>query len=136
MLTHSHSATSLYNSRQFKPISDQFTSIVYVVPASNLRTGVVWPRVILCHFHIFASKISGFCLVFACHSTCDIIPKLSINMETYPHLVSSQIPRIYYFYYRIYLYSKTVIVLCNILNSPNMDSRQYIYLSMNNVTGN
>jgi hypothetical protein len=95
----SHSATSLYNLRQFKPISDQFTSIVYVVPASNLRTGVVWPRVILCHFHILASKISW----------------LSINMETYPHLVSSQIPHIYYFI--IYLYSKTIIVLCNILNS-------------------
>ena len=44
MLAHSHSATSLYNLSQFKPISDQFTSIVYVVPASNLRTGVVWPR--------------------------------------------------------------------------------------------
>jgi hypothetical protein len=44
MLTHSHSATSLYNLRQFKPISDQFTSIVYLVPASNLRTGIVWPR--------------------------------------------------------------------------------------------
>ena len=58
MLTHSNSATSLYILRQFKPISDQFTSIVYVVPASNLRTGVVWPRVILCHFHILASKIS------------------------------------------------------------------------------
>ena len=30
-----------------------------------------------------------------CHdSTCDIIPKLSINMGTYPHLVSSQIPHI------------------------------------------
>jgi hypothetical protein len=58
MLTHSHSATSLYNSAKFKPISDQFTSIVYAVPASNLRTGGVWPRVILCHFHILASKIS------------------------------------------------------------------------------
>jgi hypothetical protein len=111
----SHSATSLYNLRQFKPISDQFTSIVYVVPASNLRTGVIWPRVILCHFHILASKICWFCLVFPCHSTCDIIPKLSINMVTYPHLVSSQIPHIYYFI--IYLYSKTIIVLCNILNS-------------------
>ena len=58
MLAHSHSATSLYNLSQFKPISDQFTSIVYVVPASNLRTGVVWPRVVFCHFHILASKIS------------------------------------------------------------------------------
>jgi hypothetical protein len=124
MLTHSHSATSLYNLSQFKPISDQFTSIVYVVPASNLRTGVIWPRVILCHFHILASEISWFCLVFRCHSTCDIIPKLSINMETYPHLVSSQIPHIYYFI--IYLYSKTIIVLCNILNSQNIACRQYI----------
>ena len=53
-----------------------------------------------------------------CHSTCDIIPKLSINMETYPHLVSSQIPRIFYF--TLYLCSKTVIVLCNILNSQNI----------------
>jgi hypothetical protein len=109
MLTHSHSATSLYNLSQFKPISDQFTSIVYVEPASNLRMGVLWPRVILCHFHILASKVSWFCLVFACHSTCDVIPKLSINMETYPHLVSSQIPHIYYFI--TYLYSKTIIVL-------------------------
>ena len=60
MLAHSHSATSLYNLSQFKPISDSFTSIVYVVPASNLRTGIVSPRVIrviLCHFHIFAPKI-------------------------------------------------------------------------------
>jgi hypothetical protein len=39
-------------------------------------------------------------------------------METYPHLVSSQIPHIYYFI--IYLWSKTVIVLCNILNSQNI----------------
>jgi hypothetical protein len=123
MLAHSHSATSLYNLSQFKPISDQFTSLVYVVLASNLRTGVVWPRVILCHFHILASKISWFCLVFRCHSTCDIIPKLSINMETYLHLVSSQIPHIYYFI--TYFYSKTIIVLCNILNSQNM-ARQYI----------
>jgi hypothetical protein len=96
-------------------ISLHHGSIVYVVPASNLRTGVVWRRVILCHFHILASKISWFCLVFGCHSTCDIIPKLSINMETYPHPVSSQIPHIYYFI--IYLYSKTITVLCNILNS-------------------
>jgi hypothetical protein len=132
MLTHSHSATSLYNLRQFKPISDQFTSIVYVVPASNLRTGIVWPRVILCHFHslgvilchfhILASKISWFCFVFTCHSTCDIIPKLSINMETYPHLVSSQIPHIYYFI--TYLYSKRIIVLWYFKQSKH--SRQYI----------
>ena len=60
MLAHSHSATSLYNLSQFKPISDLFTSIVYIVPASNLRTGIVSPRVIrviLCHFHILAPKI-------------------------------------------------------------------------------
>ena len=60
MLAHSHSATSLYNLSQFKPISDSFTSIVYIVPASNLRTGIVSPRVIrviLCHFHILAPKI-------------------------------------------------------------------------------
>jgi hypothetical protein len=62
MLTHSHSATSLYNLSQFKPISDQFTSIVYIVPSSNLRTGVVWPRVILCHFHILASEYVDFVL--------------------------------------------------------------------------
>ena len=74
---------------------------------------MVWPRVILCHFHILASKYVDFVLFSrAMHSTCDIIPKLSINMETYPHLVSSQMPRIYDFI--IYLYSKT-IVLCNIL---------------------
>jgi hypothetical protein len=39
-------------------------------------------------------------------------------METYPHPVSSQIPHIYY--YIIYLYSKTIIVLCNILNNQNI----------------
>jgi hypothetical protein len=41
-LTHSHSATSLYNLSQFKSISDYVTSC----PPSNLRTGMVWPRVI------------------------------------------------------------------------------------------
>jgi hypothetical protein len=46
MLTHSHSATSLYNLSQFKPISDYVTSC----PPSNLRTGMVWPRVI----HVFS----------------------------------------------------------------------------------
>ena len=52
-------------------------------------------RVILCH--ILASKYLDFTLNWlSCfhHSTCDIIPKLSINMETYPYLVSSQIPHI------------------------------------------
>jgi hypothetical protein len=39
-------------------------------------------------------------------------------METCSHLVSSQIPHIYYFI--MYLYSKTIIVLCNILNSQNI----------------
>jgi hypothetical protein len=33
-------------------------------------------------------------LDFILNLSCDIIPKLSINMETYPHLVSSQIPHI------------------------------------------
>jgi hypothetical protein len=41
MLAHSHSATSLYNLSQFKPISDSFTSIVYILPASNLGTGIL-----------------------------------------------------------------------------------------------
>jgi hypothetical protein len=60
-----------------------------------------------------------------CHSTCAIIPKLSINMETYPHLVSSQIPHIYYFI--MYLYSKTIIVLCNILiNSQNIAGNIFV----------
>jgi hypothetical protein len=63
MLTHSHSATSLYNLSQFKPIRDQFTSIAfYIVPTSNLRTGIVWPRINLCHFHILASKYVDFVL--------------------------------------------------------------------------
>jgi hypothetical protein len=84
----------------------------------------IWLRVILCDFHILSSKISWFCLVFTCHSTCDIIPKLSINMETYPHLVSSQIPHIYYFI--IYLYSKTIIALCNILNSQNIAGNIFV----------
>jgi hypothetical protein len=53
VLTHSHSATSLYNLCQFMPISDQFTSIVYVVPASNLQTGVVWPSIILSELNQF-----------------------------------------------------------------------------------
>ena len=66
-------------------------------------------------------------LILSCfhHSTCDIyIPKLSINMETYPHLVSSQIQHIYYFI--IYLYSKTIIVLCNILNSQNIAGNIFV----------
>ena len=33
-------------------------------------------------------------VLFFRYSTCDIIPKLPINMESYPHLVSSQIPHI------------------------------------------
>jgi hypothetical protein len=45
-------------------------------------------------------------------------------METYPHLVSSQIPYIYYFI--IYLYSKTIIVLCNILNSENIAGNIFV----------
>jgi hypothetical protein len=39
MLTHSHSATSLYNLRQFKPISDQVTSID-VSPFSSTRQSI------------------------------------------------------------------------------------------------
>ena len=43
-------------------------------------------------------------------------------METYPHLVSSQIPHIYYFI--IYLYSKTIIVhLCCVSTIYNMSGR-------------
>ena len=56
-------------------------------------------------------------LILSCfhHSTCDIyIPKLSINMETYPHLVSSQIPHIL-----LYIYTVKQS-LCNILNSQNI----------------
>jgi hypothetical protein len=53
-------------------------------------------------------------------------------METYPHLVSSQIPHIYYFI--IYLYSKTIIVLCDILNSQSIAGN--IFVIMNNITGN
>jgi hypothetical protein len=47
-------------------------------------------------------------------------------METYPRLVSSQIPQIYYFI--IYLYSKTIIVLCilNILNSQNIAGNIFV----------
>ena len=45
-------------------------------------------------------------------------------METYPHLVSSQIPHIYYFI--MYLYSKTIIVLCNILNSQNIAGNIFV----------
>jgi hypothetical protein len=44
-------------------------------------------------------------------------------METYPRLVSSQIPQIYYF---IYLCSKTIIVLCNILNSKNIAGNIFV----------
>jgi hypothetical protein len=47
-------------------------------------------------------------------------------METYPYLVSSQIPHIYYFI--IYLYSKTIIVLCNILNSQNIAGSLFILM--------
>jgi hypothetical protein len=45
-------------------------------------------------------------------------------MESYPRLVSSQIPQIYYFI--IYLYSKTIIVLCNILNSQNIAGNIFV----------
>jgi hypothetical protein len=45
-------------------------------------------------------------------------------METYPHLVSSQIPHIYYFI--TYFYSKTIIVLCNILNSQNIAGNIFV----------
>ena len=46
-------------------------------------------------------------------------------METYPHLVSSQIPHIYYFI--MYLYSKTIIVLCNIfINSQNIAGNIFV----------
>jgi hypothetical protein len=45
-------------------------------------------------------------------------------METYPHLVNSQIPHIYYFI--IYLYSKTIVVLCNILNSQNIAGNIFV----------
>ena len=97
MLAHSHSATSLYNLSQFKPISDQFTSIVYVVPASNLRTGVVWPRVILPFSHFGFKNI----LILSCfhvpfylryyseviyllfRSYLSIIPKLSFRRYMY-----------------------------------------------------
>ena len=40
------------------------------------------------------------------------------------YLVSSQIPHIYYFI--IYLYSKTIIVLCNILNSQNIAGNIFV----------
>jgi hypothetical protein len=100
-------------------ISDQFTSITfYIVPTSNIRTGIVWPRVILCHFHILASKYVDFVLFSRAILLAILFRSyLYINMETYPHLVSSQIPHIYYFI--IYLYSKTM-VLCNIVNSQNI----------------
>jgi GR25 family glycosyltransferase involved in LPS biosynthesis len=40
---------------------------------------------------------------FSRYSTCEIIPKLSINMETYPHLVCSQIG------YHIFLLHKYLV---------------------------
>ena len=96
-LAHSHSATRLNNKA-----NQWLVYIKHILPASNLRTGIVRPRVIVLFFAISASRISLFYLelavLFSRHSTCDIIPKLSINMEFYPYLVSSQIPHIFVIY--------------------------------------
>jgi hypothetical protein len=71
------------------------------VPASNLRTGTVWPRVLIQYSFkniLILSIYLELVVLFSRHSTCDIIPKLSINMETYPHLVSSEMPHIFIIY--------------------------------------
>ena len=67
------------------------------------------------------------------HSTCDIIPKLSINMETYPHLVSSQIPHI--LLYTFIQYKNNHCVL-NILYSAVKTLAAGIILPINNITKN
>jgi hypothetical protein len=128
MLTHSHSATSLYNLGQFKPISDQVTSIVYVLPASNLRTGTVWPRVLMLFFAIFTFWLQKY-LDFVLFSRA-ILPAILFRsyLSTWKLIlfcmVSSQILHIYYFIK--YLYSKTIIVLCNILNSQNIAGNIFV----------
>jgi hypothetical protein len=109
------------------------------VLAPNLRTGVIWPRVlkVMLFFAIFwLQKYLDFILNWlSCfhHSTCDIIPKLSINMETYPHLVSSQIPHI--LLYTFIQYKNNHCVL-NILYSTVKTLAAGIILPINNITKN
>jgi hypothetical protein len=43
---------------------------------------------------IFLSIYLELAVLFSRHSTCDIIPKLFINMESYPHLVSESYPHL------------------------------------------
>jgi hypothetical protein len=122
-----------------KRISDYLTSVVYIVLAPNLRTGVIWPRVLkvmiffaICWLQKYLDFILNWLSCFH-HSTCDIIPKLSINMETYPHLVSSQIPHI--LLYTFIQYKNNHCVL-NILYSTVKTLAADIILPINNITKN
>jgi hypothetical protein len=80
MLTHSHSATSLYNWANLSQSEISLHQLFISRPHLNLWTSVVWPRVYCKFFAIFTfwlQKYLDFGLFH--HSTCDIIPKLSIN---------------------------------------------------------
>ena len=74
MLTHSHSATSLYNLSQ---------SAIMLHRVRHLTCERAWFGLVLFRYsrHFGFKNILNCCL-FSRHST--------INMETYPHLVSSQ----------------------------------------------
>ena len=60
--------------------------------------GLVLFRCLYCVCHFGFKNILIYpelAVLFSPYSTCEVIPKLSINMETYFHLVCSQIPHIF-----------------------------------------
>ena len=85
MLTHSHSATSLYNLSQ---------SAIMLHRVRHLTCERAWFGLVLFRYsrHFgFKNILNSNCCFFSRHST--------INMETYPHLVSSQNVKYHIFYY-------------------------------------
>jgi hypothetical protein len=136
MLTHSHSATSLYNLRQFKPISDQFTSIVYVVPASNLRTSLAsFGLVLMVLFFANYLPFSHFgfknILILSCFHVPFYLRYYSEVIYQHENLSSSGKKSnatfiILWYIYSSLIHSKTIIVLCNILNSQNIAGNIFV----------
>jgi hypothetical protein len=104
MLTHSHSATSLYNWANLSQWEISLHQLFISRPHLNLRTGVVWPRgacfSVYCKFFaiftFWLQKYLDFGLFSPFYLRYWILFQryLSINMETYAYLVSSQIPHI------------------------------------------
>jgi hypothetical protein len=94
MLAHSHSAMSLYNwanlSQSAISLHQLFTSCPHL-PANghSLASCYFFKNILILSIYL------ELVVLFSRHSNCDIIPNLSINMETYSHLVSSQIPHIF-----------------------------------------